>query len=214
MNGVEHLGEDPEREQELEATPLYDSVQERIEGLFGLLRNSSDADSLAGDLEIGLQLSDFEILRPLAEGGMGRVYLAKQLSLDRVVALKVCSKRLLVGDSFYQRFINEGKVLARLNNPYVVPVISQGEQNATLFLVMEYVAGLSLSDIIQGVSCAGSDPSFAIAFSCHPAGFFASNSLAIECVRIIRSDLSSLGLLKNIPARKKRRQESPPSSPT
>lgn len=131
---------------------------QKIEGLFELLRSES-AQVATDGLPVGSQLADFEIIRPLAEGGMGRVYLARQLSLDRLVALKVSSRDLAINLAAKERFVNEGKVLAKFKNPYVVPVIAQGEANGILFLVMEYVEGVTLADLLNAISTAGKDRS-------------------------------------------------------
>ena len=68
-----------------------------------------------------------EILEPLGAGGMGRVYKARQLQLDRMVALKILSPALGRDPSFAERFTREAKALARLNHPNIVHIYDFGQ---------------------------------------------------------------------------------------
>jgi tetratricopeptide (TPR) repeat protein/tRNA A-37 threonylcarbamoyl transferase component Bud32 len=87
---------------------------------------------------------------------MGAVFLARQIPLDRLVALKLCGFGVATTETMRRRFETEGRALAKLRHPNVVPVISQGEQDGILYLVMEYVAGPSLADLLSTLSAAGS----------------------------------------------------------
>src|SRR5262249_8864754 len=95
------------------------------------------------------------ILRPLASGGMGRVYLARQESLGRLVALKVCKPDIASDPRIRSRFMAEGLSLAQLAHPNVVPVVSTGEDEGYLYLAMEYVAGQTLAQVVEAVRAAG-----------------------------------------------------------
>jgi hypothetical protein len=91
----------------------------------------------------------FAVERVLGRGGMGTVYLARQLSLDRPVALKVMSRRWAGDPTFVARFTREAFAAAQLNHPNLVQVYDIGEANGTRFFSMEYVPGRSLADVIR-----------------------------------------------------------------
>ena len=93
------------------------------------------APSLSLDLEAGTVLSDFEIERLLGVGSYARVYLARQLSLDRHVVLKVSRE---LGE--------EGKALARLDHPHIASVFSEQTIAGRTLLAMRYVPGKTLAD--------------------------------------------------------------------
>src|SRR5690349_9282843 len=79
-----------------------------------------------------------EVLGLLGQGGMGTVYRARQLKLDRPVALKVLALGPTAGPAFAERFLREARALARLNHPHIVTVHDFGEAGELYFFVMEY----------------------------------------------------------------------------
>ncbi len=91
----------------------------------------------------------YELHRKLARGGMADVYLAKDLLLDRQVAVKVLFPEYARDATFVERFRREAKAAANLNHPNIVAVYDWGEQLGTYFIVMEYVEGQPLSEIIH-----------------------------------------------------------------
>jgi len=90
-----------------------------------------------------------EVLGIVGRGGMGIVYKARQPRLDRLVALKVLAPDLASQAAFAERFLREAQALARLNHPNVVSVYDFGERNGTYFLLMEYVEGTHLRDLLE-----------------------------------------------------------------
>ena len=94
-------------------------------------------------------IPDYEILRVLGQGGMGVVYQARQRSLNRVVALKMLHAGLNAGADQQIRFRNEAEAAAQLEHPHIVPVYEVGEQGAATFLVMKYVAGTNLGEVVR-----------------------------------------------------------------
>ena len=89
-----------------------------------------------------LQIEGYEILGCLGEGGMGIVYLARQVSLDRKVAIKVMSPVLLKDPSFGARFDREIAALVRLSHPHIVTIFDRGQSAAGhVYYIMEYVEG-------------------------------------------------------------------------
>jgi len=91
----------------------------------------------------------YEIHRHLARGGMAQVYLARDRALDRPVAVKELVPEFATDPSFVERFRREAQSAARLTHPNVVAVYDWGTQDGTYFIVMEYVDGPSLSQLIR-----------------------------------------------------------------
>lgn len=91
----------------------------------------------------------YELAGQIARGGMAEVYLARDLRLDRPVALKVLFPELSVDRNFVERFRREAQAAANLSHPNIVPVYDWGEADHTYFIVMEFIDGETLSDIIK-----------------------------------------------------------------
>ena len=104
---------------------------------------ADDDESL---VEIRERFPEFDIQRVLGQGGMGTVYLARHVALDRLVAIKVIRGPLAEDAGFAERFTREARTLARLNHPQIVSVHDFGEREGLCFLVMEYVDGSSLRE--------------------------------------------------------------------
>src|SRR6266508_5050564 len=91
----------------------------------------------------------YELHRRLGRGGMAEVYLARDQMLDRAVAVKVLFPALATDPGFVERFRREAQSAAALNHPNIVSVYDWGEANGTYFIVMEYVEGDSLAELIH-----------------------------------------------------------------
>jgi beta-lactam-binding protein with PASTA domain/predicted Ser/Thr protein kinase len=92
----------------------------------------------------------YQIVRHLARGGMAEVYLARDLLLDRPVALKVLFPEFSADRNFVERFRREARAAANLNHPNIVAVYDWGEEGGTYFIVMEFVDGPTLRELIRG----------------------------------------------------------------
>jgi len=99
--------------------------------------------------EIAQHFPQFEILDCLGRGGMGVVYKARQRSLDRVVALKILAPEKEKAPQFAERFSREARTLAKLNHPNIVTVHDFGETNGMFYLVMEFVDGVNLRQLLR-----------------------------------------------------------------
>ena len=88
----------------------------------------------------------------IARGGMATVHEAVDLRLDRPVAVKVMHEGLAADDEFVRRFQREARSAARLSDPHVTAVFDTGDDDGTLFLVMELVPGRTLRDLIRSES--------------------------------------------------------------
>jgi serine/threonine-protein kinase len=91
----------------------------------------------------------YEIQRGIARGGMAEVYLARDQLLDRPVAVKVLFAEYARDPSFVERFRREAQSAANLNHPNIVAIYDWGQERGTYFIVMEYVRGRSLRDVVQ-----------------------------------------------------------------
>src|ERR1700677_1550874 len=92
----------------------------------------------------------YELSSQVARGGTTQVYLARDLLLDRPVALKVLFPELSADPTFVERFRREAQAAANLSHPNIVPVFDWGEDGGTYFIVMELVEGTSLADMLRG----------------------------------------------------------------
>ncbi|NOZ22032.1 MAG: protein kinase [Planctomycetes bacterium] len=100
------------------------------------------------------QLGDYEIIEPLGEGGMGVVYKAKHLRLDRTVALKLLPARFTrSGGQHVERFLREARAAAQLEHVNVVGIHAVGEAEGRHFIEMQYVEGKTLAQVIVQRGC-------------------------------------------------------------
>ncbi len=113
----------------------------------------ADADATAeppkpaADLT-GRTLGDFQVLRKIGSGGMGQVYLARQMSLRREVALKLLRSELNANPTALKRFEAEAHAVARLNHPNIVQVYAVGEHDGLRYMALEFVDGRNLRDYL------------------------------------------------------------------
>jgi serine/threonine protein kinase len=104
------------------------------------------------------ELGDFEILREIGRGGMGVVYEARQVSLNRRVALKVLPPALGMSPQASRRFEREAHAAAKLHHTNIVPVYSIGEQAGSHYYAMELVEGQPLDRILKELVEQGRNP--------------------------------------------------------
>lgn len=98
----------------------------------------------------GQMINDrYEIIRSIGEGGMANVYLAQDTILDRKVAVKILRGDLAEDEKFVRRFQREAISASSLNDPNIVEVYDVGEDDGKYFIVMEYVQGLTLKQLIK-----------------------------------------------------------------
>ncbi len=94
------------------------------------------------------QIPGYKILGKIGAGAMAFVYKAKQLSLNRTVAIKVLPRRFSENPEYVQRFYKEGQAAGKLNHPNIVQAIDVGEAGGYHYFVMEYVEGKTIADDI------------------------------------------------------------------
>jgi tRNA A-37 threonylcarbamoyl transferase component Bud32 len=103
----------------------------------------------SGRLSAGRIFGGYELLAKIGQGGMGEVYKARQVSLDRVVAIKILARALYDNEEFIKRFEREAKAIARITHPNIVGVYDFGHHDGLRYMVNEFVDGKSLAKLIS-----------------------------------------------------------------
>jgi site-specific DNA recombinase len=116
-----------------------------------------DANAAGNGLP-GKRIGDFELLSELGRGGMGVVYEARQVSLNRRVALKVLPPGLGLTDQAVKRFEREAHAAAKLHHTNIVPVHATGEEAGCHYYAMELIEGQPLSEVLRDLTGQGSNP--------------------------------------------------------
>jgi serine/threonine protein kinase/Tol biopolymer transport system component len=98
---------------------------------------------------IGKVVGGYEVLRLLGEGGMAKVYLAMQQSMNRQVALKVLPRQYVNDDTYYQRFEREVRIVSQLEHRNIVPVYDYGKHEGQPFIAMRYMPTGSVDDLLR-----------------------------------------------------------------
>ncbi|MCP3920843.1 MAG: SUMF1/EgtB/PvdO family nonheme iron enzyme [bacterium] len=140
-------------------------VEARLEGLFRLLgsegtpsaRAPSDLDAgLAADADLPFErLGDFRLIRKLGEGGMGVVFLAQDVVLGRLVALKIVRPEYVGSATVAARFEREARVVSGLRHPGIVTVLGVGTDKSVRYIAMELVPGHSLDEVFARAKAEG-----------------------------------------------------------
>ena len=132
-------------------TPRQDLSVEPQEALIG---EESEADPHVGIVQpdteqyLGKSFGGYRLEAKIGQGGMGTVYKGRQVSLDRVVAVKILNKALYENREFIKRFEREAKSIAKINHPNIVAVYDFGVHDGLWFMVNEFIEGQSLSKLI------------------------------------------------------------------
>ncbi|MEU9859854.1 serine/threonine-protein kinase [Streptomyces sp. NPDC047971] len=98
---------------------------------------------------VGKQIASYVVEAEIGRGGMAVVYRARDLRLDRTVALKLLAPELARNDTFRKRFAHESRVAAAIDHPHIVPVFEAGETEGVLYIAMRYVAGQDLRALLD-----------------------------------------------------------------
>ncbi len=114
-----------------------------------LEEDEEDVAPVTGTTDLALKVfGDYYVVREIGRGGMGVVFEARQLSLDRRVAVKVLPERLLGSERHVVRFQREAQSAARLHHVNIVPVFGVGTQGRTHYYVMQYIDGFGLDQVV------------------------------------------------------------------
>ena len=91
----------------------------------------------------------YSILREAGRGGMGVVYLAREVHLDRLVAIKLLPPELAQRPGLRERFVREARIAAKLSHPHIIPIHAVDQIDGFVFFVMSYVEGETLAERIR-----------------------------------------------------------------
>jgi serine/threonine-protein kinase len=100
-------------------------------------------------LEPGDRIAGYRIERQIGRGGMAVVYLAEQVTLGRMVALKLLAPELADDAGFRERFVRESRLAASIDHPNIVPIYEADEADGTLFIAMRFVEGSDLKELLR-----------------------------------------------------------------
>jgi serine/threonine protein kinase/Tol biopolymer transport system component len=105
--------------------------------------------AVSSDPRLGTSLSHYRLDEQIGRGGMGVVYLAFDQRLDRRVAVKVMASEMADDPSFRERFQREARMAAAIDHPNIIPIYDTGEEGSVLFLVMRYLQGTDLGNLLR-----------------------------------------------------------------
>ena len=144
----QHLGQLLVRQNLLSTTQLGKIMQ----AINNLADSNSDFPSSEISALDGKEFGNFEIIEEIARGGMGIVYKARQKGINRQVALKVLFKGKDADEQQIRRFLREGKIIAQLDHPNIVPLYSMGQVQGYHYLTMLYIQGGTFQDLIDNAN--------------------------------------------------------------
>jgi pSer/pThr/pTyr-binding forkhead associated (FHA) protein len=150
-----------------------------------LISFSAEAD----DPLLGSTVGGYRIEKRVGGGGMGTVYLAHQLSIDRPVALKILAPRFAGDAAFIASFLQEARAAGRLNHPHVVQVYDAGREGSSTYISMEYLEGGNLAELLVREGRLAPERGVKIALDAARALAFA------ERQRIVHRDIKPANLL-------------------
>lgn len=127
----------------------HDDPSESLRRDQPLPATSSATGRKAEGLHVGARFGDYEVVDVLGRGGMAVVYLARQVSLDRLVALKTIAAALAANAPTQERFRREARAVAGLDHPGIVSVHDAGVLHGSLFYTMEFVEGKDLARVLR-----------------------------------------------------------------
>ena len=105
---------------------------------------------MAMRMEAGTKLGRYEIRSQIGAGGMGEVYLARDLDLDRTIAIKILPETLASDQHRLQRFVQEARAASALNHPHILTIYEIGVTGSSRFIATEFIDGETLRQRISG----------------------------------------------------------------
>ena len=130
---------------------LSDDLREALDGLAMVRGLVGDPGGSGRTLETGRRVAGYRIVRELGRGGMGVVYEAVHVDLDRPVALKVLGSRAAPDSTSRRRFLNEAKTAAALHHTHIVPVFDVGQVGGLCYYAMQRIEGAGLDGTLKSM---------------------------------------------------------------
>jgi eukaryotic-like serine/threonine-protein kinase len=172
-------------EQKLITEDQHKKLLERVKEVEGAI-----TDAQGGVHEVPRRLGQYEIIQRIGRGGMGVVYKAKQLKMDRVVALKVLASHLIRDRKYIKQFVREARAAGQISHRNIVGVHEVGHANGHYFICMEFVEGRPLSRELLAKTRLTPSESLKIAQQ------VASGLAAVEKQGIVHRDIKPDNLIK------------------
>lgn len=156
-----------------------------------------------GDVGAGHVLGRYELLLPIASGGMAMVWAARlkgTRGFQKIVAVKTMLPKLTEDEQFEQMFLDEASLASQIRHPHVVEILDLGEQDGVLFLVMEWIDGVPLNQLMKAAKKVGGIPLSAAVRICIQAcaGLHAAHELKDregQLVGLVHRDVSPQNVL-------------------
>ncbi len=105
----------------------------------------------------GAKLGSYDIIGPLAAGGMGEVYRARDTRLERSVAIKILPRAFSADSERLRRFEQEARLASALNHPNIVTIYELGQDGSTRYIAMELIEGQTVRELLSGGACCRSE---------------------------------------------------------
>ncbi|NRA95759.1 MAG: serine/threonine protein kinase [Planctomycetes bacterium] len=134
------------RDMGLKPKPISEILQERC---YLIPEEASRLRETVEKVRHQFRIPGYKLLKRLGRGSMGTVYKARQLNLDRLVAIKVLASFLSENAAFVKRFLKEARVIGKLNHPNIVQGFDAGDVDGTYYFAMEYCSGPTLLTILE-----------------------------------------------------------------
>lgn len=187
---------EPLRQQYVQAASPDAEIARRVQGMLEEMRNAAATDDFQEEvgatvrpsLPSGSRLGPYRILAPIGQGGMGMVYRAHDPRLDRHVAIKVLSPEMATDPQGRERLRREARAAAALDHPYICKIFDIGEDGGVLFLVMEFIAGVTLDRRLR-------ESRMALADALRVAGEIAEAVEEAHARRILHRDLKPSNIM-------------------
>src|SRR3569832_1094409 len=121
--------------------PYADTLEMPVAGTLATVSAEWEREQIVNHLS-----AQYQVVREIGRGGMGVVFLARDIALHRLVAIKVLRYEFAASEDHRERFRREARMTARLSHPNIVPVHTFGEVGDLVYIVMKYVHGHSLAE--------------------------------------------------------------------
>jgi len=150
LPGMEDLVAPPSAKKGSGVRPDFEEESRQLPVVVVRRADGGDVDSQEEtDVLRGRNFGGYELVQKIGQGGMGMVYKARQVSLDRTVAIKILSKALSENAEFIKRFEREAKSIGRISHPNLVAVYDFGRVDGLYYMVTEFIEGTNLAKLIN-----------------------------------------------------------------
>ncbi len=108
-----------------------------------------DIIGFQGTRSTPIAIPGYKLMKRIGKGSMGSIYKARQISMDRVVAIKILARKYAKNDEFRERFLSEARAVAKLNHPNIIQGIDVGRVDNVHYFAMEYIDGPTVGELLR-----------------------------------------------------------------